>query len=392
MPLSAVIFDLDGTLIDANDLHAEAWRRGFEEHGYRLPVDRILKEIGVGGTQLVTTLVGEEAEEEEGEALRERHDKLYLEMIEGRAVPAFEKVEALFEALKERGLQTAVATASKKESLEKVLKQAGLPLDEWADALVTDSDVEGSKPAPDSVVAAAEKLGCSPAECVMVGDTPFDMTAARRAGAVALGVLTGAHPREALHRAGARAVYDDVADLLENLDEALHRAAPAEIAFTPERLNALMDEALSEARAGLSEGELPIGSVIARGDGRVVARGHNRARATGRRTAHAETEALLDLGTTKGEALILVTTLEPCLMCLGAAIEGGFDTVIYGLDAPANGGTERCTPPANGAFPRLVGGVRAEESRALLSEWLSEHPKNAFVRELLGETGARQEA
>lgn len=388
MPLRALIFDLDGTLVDANAIHAKAWQRALEEHGYRVPVGRILKEIGVGGTALVTALVGAEAEKEEGEELRERHDSLYLEMIEGRDLRVFDKVEALFEALRARGLQTAIATASQKESLEKVMKRAGLPLDQWADALVTDSDVDGSKPAPDSVTAAADKLGLSPAACGMVGDTPYDMTAARRAGAVALGVLTGVHPEEDLHAAGARAVFKSVADLLLHLDDALRRAAPAEITFTPERLDALMAEALAEARAGLLEGELPIGSVVARGDGTVVARGHNRARATGRRTAHAETEALLDLDTTKGDALILVTTLEPCLMCLGAAMEAGFDTVVYGLDAPPNGGTERCTPPANGHFPRLVGGVRAAESRALLAEWLEKNPESRFVRQLLSQAEA----
>lgn len=386
MALSALLFDLDGTLIDTNAKHARAWHRAFEGAGYGVPAERILLEIGKGGDRLVPALVGEQAAERHGEGLRAAHGEAYQEIIAEEEVRVFPEVEALFEAAGRKGLETAVVTASARDDLEKVLDRAGLDLFALADAVITDDAAERSKPAPDAVTAAVQALDLAPGACAMVGDTPYDAVAARRAGVVLLGVLTGAHPAEALHRAGARATYADTAALLNDFDEALHRAAPGAQLLNDVHLRTLMQEALDEAWAGLSEGELPIGSVVATGGGRVVGRGHNRARATGSRVAHAEMMALADAAdAVQAGGGVLVTTLEPCTMCLSAAMEAGLDAVVYALPAPENGGAERVTPPENGFFPRLLGGIRVEGSQVLLRRWRERHPEDEFAERVLAE-------
>jgi tRNA(Ile)-lysidine synthase len=148
-----------------------------------------------------------------------------------------------------------------------------------------------------------------------------------------------------------------------------------------------MDEALTAARKGGEAGEIPIGSVVVDGDGTILGRGCNRARETGSYTRHAEIEALedaagMDLPDRSG--VVLVTTLEPCAMCLGAAVEGGIDTVVYALEAPENGAVGRMRPSRapGGVLPRFVAAVRREESRRLLAEWQAEHG-SGFARRLL---------
>lgn len=393
MALDGFIFDVDGTLIDTNSLHAQAWEQAFEEYGFSIPAERIVYEIGQGGDRLVPSLIGESAAQEHGEVLRDAHGDRYLELIETVPVSVFPQVEALFEAVKERGLQVAIATASQREHFEQVLEQAGLDLFEMADEVVTDSDVEESKPHPDTVSAAVRKLGLAPGQCVMVGDTPYDAEACLRAGVVCLGLLTGVHDAAAMRRAGARTVYDDPADLLVHLDEALRQASPNTISFTEERVAAFMEEALEEARAGLEKGELPIGSVLLRGDGVVLGRGHDRTHTTKSRVAHAELQALESAASqlsSEAGGLVLVSTVEPCIMCFGAAIVAGVDTVIYGVEAPETGGTRRCAPTdePDAYLPRVIGNVRADESRALLAEWRNRHPEDTHAGRLLEAVGA----
>lgn len=389
MALDAVIFDLDGTLIDTNGLHARAWRQALQAFGYDVPEDRLILEIGKGGDKLVSSVLGQEAAEEEGQAMRDAHGAAYLALIEEVDVQVFPKVRELLRAVHERGLKVAIATASQKEHLERVLEEAGLELDGLADVVLNDDDVENSKPEPDVVQAAVRKLGLSPAQCVMVGDTPYDAGAAKAAGVVCLSVQTGVRGAQEMRRAGMRATYADPADLLEHLDEALALASPGEAHLTHDLLEGLMEAAREEAEAGLERGEIPIGSVIARGDGTILARGRNRGREAGSPLAHAELEALRTAFERDPGArdLLLVSTLEPCLMCLGAAIEAGVDTVVYGLEAPGNGGAGRFVPveEPGAVMPRLVGGVGRQASRRLLEQWRETHPDDAFVQDLLGD-------
>ncbi len=172
---------------------------------------------------------------------------------------------------------------------------------------------------------------------------------------------------------------------------------------TPNEQQELMQAALAEAVLGMSEGEAPIGCVLARGAGtslRIVARGHNRVNALARKTAHAEMVTFENAGAHGGQPsvlpldaddVILVSTLEPCVMCLGAAMEAGVGTVLFGLQAPADSGTKRVTPPESpeSRTPQIVGGILAAQSRALFESWLvgKEGTEQAkFVTQLLSLT------
>jgi tRNA(Ile)-lysidine synthase len=183
--------------------------------------------------------------------------------------------------------------------------------------------------------------------------------------------------------------------MLANLDDALGKASPGPLRLTRQRLEALMHEALAAARDGMDAGEAPIGCVLARGDGTVFARAYNELNRTGVKTAHAEMAAFArSAGKVPPEArdLLLVSTLEPCVMCTGAAMEAAVDTIVYGLRAPADSGTRRVEPPQSPEcqMPRIVGGVLARESRSLFEQWLRK-PGNspqqvAFVKQLLALT------
>ena len=158
----------------------------------------------------------------------------------------------------------------------------------------------------------------------------------------------------------------------------------------------LMRQALAAARDGMANGEAPIGCVIARGDGRIVARAYNSMNRTGNKTAHAEIMAFAEAaGQVPLDArdLVMVSTLEPCVMCTGAAMEAAVATIVYGLRAPADSGTGRVRPPDSpeSAMPAIVGDVLAAESRALFAEWLVDNgdtPQAAYVKQLLGLTHA----
>jgi tRNA(adenine34) deaminase len=153
----------------------------------------------------------------------------------------------------------------------------------------------------------------------------------------------------------------------------------------------LMLDALSVAREGMMAGEAPIGCVLARGDGTIVARGHNEQNRSGDKIAHAEIVTFhRAAGRVPRDAkdLILVSTLEPCVMCMGAAMEAAVKMVVFGLRAPADSGTGRVRPPESpeSAMPVVVGGVRAEECRGLFERWLPtihDPAQLAYVKQLL---------
>lgn len=221
MTLEAMIFDVDGTLVDTNRVHVEAWWRAFQRCGYEVPVSRIAPEIGKGGDKLVPAVLGEAADKESGEALRNYHNEEFLDMAAHEHFQVFPHVAALFQALHERGLKVALATSAKPKQLEAVEKSAKFELRDLVDIVVTAEDAEQSKPAPDIVAVAVKKLGLSPHQCAMVGDSPYDAQASREAGVICFGVLTGGFSREKLLQAGAIAVWQDTADLLKHLDATL---------------------------------------------------------------------------------------------------------------------------------------------------------------------------
>jgi HAD superfamily hydrolase (TIGR01509 family) len=225
--LRGIIFDIDGTLVDTNLAHVEAWRRAFQRLGYDVPTQRIELEIGKGGDKLVPAILGQEGEERDGERLRKAQKQEFLAIANQERFPVFPGVPAIFEALRSRGIETALATSSDDKHLEATLASAGLDLRRSADVVVTKSSADASKPDPDIVLAAVEKLGLQPSECAMVGDTVYDAQACRAAGIVFLGVLSGGTPARELLEAGAVAVWRDIAQLLDRLDEALEIAEHA---------------------------------------------------------------------------------------------------------------------------------------------------------------------
>jgi HAD superfamily hydrolase (TIGR01509 family) len=224
MTLSGIIFDIDGTLVDTNPAHVLAWHRAFGRFGYEVPVDRIKVEIGKGGDKLVPSVLGDEVESRQGEALRRAQKEEFLAIATSEPFRLFSGVPEIFHALRERGVRTALATSSDEKQIEATLASAGLDLTRLVDVVVTKNDAKESKPAPDIVVTAVEKLSLSAAECAMVGDTIYDGWACRAAGIVFLAVLSGGTPEADLIEAGAVVVWRDVGHLLQDLDQALEIA------------------------------------------------------------------------------------------------------------------------------------------------------------------------
>ncbi len=212
--MSVAILDVDGTLVDTNYQHALAWFRAFREHGIVLPIWRIHRHIGMGGDQLVESMTSAQVEREQGERIRESETQRYSEMIE--EVEPFEDARALILALRERGHTVVLASSAKKDEIEHYIEL--LDARELAD-WTSSADVESTKPAPDLVEAALERAGADASDAVMVGDTPWDVEAARKAGVGTLAVMTGGFAEEELAEAGAVGVYESVAVLCRSLDE-----------------------------------------------------------------------------------------------------------------------------------------------------------------------------
>jgi HAD superfamily hydrolase (TIGR01509 family) len=396
MALSAIIFDVDGTLIDSNASHVDAWDQAIKQHHYQVSADRIAVEIGKGGDKLVPSILGEEIDRRDGYSLRKAHTSEFTKIAESTRINSFPRVEALLVAIRKRGLKLAIATSSKKKELQTTMRSAGVDWADHFDAIATGDDATESKPAPAILEVAIKKLKLSPAQCVMVGDTPYDADTARDAGTVSFGVTCGGmNDERTLRAAGMRKVYRDPADIDAHLDEAIRIASPGSAILTQNVIETLMTEALAVAREGLDCGEAPIGCVIARGDGTIVARGHNELNASQNKTAHAEIVAFARSAgkiPTDSKDLILVSTLEPCVMCVGAAMEAAVDTILFGLAAPTDGGRKRVRPPLSpeSQMPRILGGVLCDQSRDLLKTFLKRGGRNPeqvkFVRELLALT------
>jgi len=207
----AAILDVDGTLVDTNYQHALAWYQAFRQHECHLPIWRIHRHIGMGGDQLVESLAGKEFDEEHGDEVRAAEKALYLATIP--TVEPLGESRELIEDLKEQGRKVVLASSAKSTEIEHYLDL--LDAREIADDWTTSADVEETKPEPDLVVAALEKLGTK--DAVMVGDTPWDVEAARKAGIETVCVLTGGFSRDELEEAGAVAVFESIVELRQRI-------------------------------------------------------------------------------------------------------------------------------------------------------------------------------
>jgi HAD superfamily hydrolase (TIGR01509 family) len=213
MPAAVAILDIDGTLVDTNYQHAIAWYRAFRRHEIVLPIWRIHRHIGMGGDQLVPTLAGGSVESERGDEIRAAEKDLYAELID--EVEPMEGARELIEDLKRNGNAVVLASSAKREEVDHYLDLLGAR--KLADGWTTSADVEATKPHPDLVLAALEKVEGERA--VLIGDTTWDAKAAMSAGVESIGVLTGGFSADELRAAGAAAVFESVQELRERLAE-----------------------------------------------------------------------------------------------------------------------------------------------------------------------------
>jgi HAD superfamily hydrolase (TIGR01549 family) len=210
---TAAILDVDGTLVDTNYQHAIAWYRAMRQNGVVVPVWRIHRHIGMGGDQFVAAVAGDEVESESGDEIRDAEKALYMSMIE--EVEPFESARELISDLRERVDRVVLASSAKAEEVEHYVDL--LDARELAEGWTTSADVDATKPQPDLVTSAMEKAGAD--EALLVGDTTWDIEAARRAGLQTAAVLTGGFSEAELREAGAIAVFDSISVLREALDE-----------------------------------------------------------------------------------------------------------------------------------------------------------------------------
>jgi HAD superfamily hydrolase (TIGR01509 family) len=214
--LQGVIFDVDGTLVDSNDAHAQSWVDTFAEAGYNVPFDVVRPLIGMGGDKLLPKTIGIKSDSEEGKRLSKRRGEIFREryLPRLRALPGS---RALVERVRSDGLKPVVATSAKEEELKGLLKAA-----EVADLMeekATASDAKKSKPDPDIVEAAIDRADIPPDQLVMIGDTPYDIEAATRAHVRVIAFRSGGWKDADLK--GAAEIYDGPADLVAKYESSI---------------------------------------------------------------------------------------------------------------------------------------------------------------------------
>jgi HAD superfamily hydrolase (TIGR01509 family) len=214
MAIRGVILDVDGTLVDSNDAHAHAWVEALAEKGIDVPFEKVRRLIGKGGDKLLPEVSGISTDSPEGKALSKRRG----EILKSRYLPHLRPTPGareLLEHMHDLGLHLAVASSARKEELEPLLRICGG--DQLIGKRTSSDDAERSKPDPDIVQAALDELGLPQAEVRMLGDTPYDLESASRAGIGMVAVRCGGWQDKNLQ--GALAVYDDPADLLAHYEQ-----------------------------------------------------------------------------------------------------------------------------------------------------------------------------
>ena len=208
----AVVFDIDGTLIDSVDLHTRAWQETFARFDVEVTFDQVRTQIGKGGDQLLPVFLSKEQIERFGKELEDDRTAYFHKRYLPEVRP-FPRVRELFERIRADGIKIALASSAKKDEVEYYKRTAHIV--GLSDADTCSDDAERSKPHPDIFLIALKKLGSPPPQHVIgVGDTPYDAEAGRKAGIIPVGVLCGGSPETALRGAGCRAIYQDPADIL----------------------------------------------------------------------------------------------------------------------------------------------------------------------------------
>jgi HAD superfamily hydrolase (TIGR01509 family) len=213
--LRAALFDVDGTLVDSNDLHASAWAEAFRHFGHDIPEDRIRFQVGKGGDNLIPALLPDLGEDESGK-LEAYRSELYAKNYLPKVKP-FPGVRPLFERLRGDNIAIVLASSSGRDEVAHNLDVIGCR--DLVSATTSRDDVERSKPCPDIFEAALARVGVAAGQALVVGDTPWDMKAAARTGLAAIGFRSGGFDDRDLLEAGARALYDGPEDLLRRYQD-----------------------------------------------------------------------------------------------------------------------------------------------------------------------------
>jgi HAD superfamily hydrolase (TIGR01509 family) len=214
MRYAAVLFDIDGTLVDSTDAHARAWVEAFAEFGVTVDAAHVRRCIGMGGDKLMPAVSGIEEESSRGAPIAKRRGEIFRERHLPHLRP-FPAAAQLVAACRARGARVIAASSASRDDLEALLRIAGA--DDLLDGSTSSDDAEESKPDPDIVRAAVKKAGVAPEAALMIGDTPYDVDAATRAGVAVVGLRCGGWDDADLR--GARAVYAGPWELLARLDE-----------------------------------------------------------------------------------------------------------------------------------------------------------------------------
>ena len=209
----AVIFDVDGTLVDSNDAHARAWVQAITESGRHVEFSRVRPLIGMGGDKLLPSVTGLSIESSEGKSIADRRREIFRRDFLPHLQPT-RGAQRLLEWLRDDRKTLVVASSAEEDELQDLLRVAGTA--KMFESTASSDDAERSKPDPDIVVAAIKQANCPVADIIMVGDTPYDVEAALRAGIEIIGLRSGGWSDAELR--GAVAIYDDPADLLEHYD------------------------------------------------------------------------------------------------------------------------------------------------------------------------------
>ena len=217
--IKAIIFDLDGTLVDSVKYHAEAWVKAFKEYGYDFSHEKLSQQIGKGSEYIVGELLSSEEAEKLHSDIAKYRKQYYQDNLLEKVQP-FPKVKELFETIKADNIKLVLASSAREGTIEHYQKL--LDIEDLTDGATSTDDVEKSKPEPDIFTSALAKLdGITPEEVIVVGDSPYDAIAAKKINLTTIGLLGGGFSAETLTDAGCVAIYKDPADLLDNYPQFL---------------------------------------------------------------------------------------------------------------------------------------------------------------------------
>ncbi|NJL85976.1 MAG: HAD family phosphatase [Leptolyngbyaceae cyanobacterium SM1_1_3] len=219
----AVIFDIDGTLVDSVNFHAEAWVQGFEKFGHSVDFATIKQRIGKGGEYILEEFLTEAENQEYGSDLKQYRKQYFHDQFLPK-IQALPQVRALFERIRQDQIQIVLATSAEQETANHYREMLGIK--DLIDGMTCSDDVENAKPEPDIFQAALKKLDqVAPESVIVVGDSPYDAAAAQKLSLRTLGFLSGGFSTDQLREAGCVAIYKDPADLLAHYQDSLLNSA-----------------------------------------------------------------------------------------------------------------------------------------------------------------------